>query len=128
MTQLIEPVLLGEFAQDVWEEGVTGADLIAHQFEEKEEHIRSLQILLASYDVDGYDGEAFVLFLEDGKMYEVHGSHCSCYGLEDQWKPEEVTIEELDFRLNNGGGSNAWRIELILLLERLKEIEAEAIN
>ncbi|HDR7066898.1 TPA: hypothetical protein QCW42_004004 [Bacillus cereus] len=126
MTASIEPVLLGEFYG--WDEGRTGADLIAHQFQEKEEYIGSLQILLASYETDLSDGEAFVLFLEDGKMYEVHGSHCSCYGLESQWNPEETTIEELEFRLNNGGGSDAWRIELLLMLEKLKEIEAGAIN
>ncbi|EPC8411017.1 hypothetical protein ACR3AM_005425 [Bacillus thuringiensis] len=126
MTALIEPVLLGEFYG--WDEGRTGADLIAHHFEEKEEYIGSLQILLASYDVEGCEGDAFVLFLEDGKMYEVHGSHCSCFGLENQWSPEEVTIEELEFRLKNGGGSNAWRLELLLVLENLKDIQTEAIN
>ncbi|HHB2481351.1 TPA: hypothetical protein ACORDH_002802 [Bacillus cereus] len=126
MTALIEPVLLGEFCG--WDEGRTGADLIAYHFEEKEEYIGSLQILLASYDIEGCEGDAFVLFLENGKMYEVHGSHCSCFGLENQWNPEETTIKELEFRLNNGGGSEAWRLQLLLVLDNLKRIEAGAIN
>ncbi|WP_168898365.1 hypothetical protein [Bacillus sp. ISTL8] len=126
MTALIEPVLLGEFYG--WDEGRTGADLIAYHFEEKEEYIGSLQILLASYDIEGCEGDAFVLFLENGKMYEVHGSHCSCFGLENQWNPEETTIKELEFRLNNGGGSEAWRLQLLLVLDNLKSIEAGAIN
>jgi len=27
--------------------------------------------------------------------YDVDASHCSCYGFEGQWMPEEVTKEEL---------------------------------
>ncbi len=53
------------------------------------------KILFASYGGGSYDGDAFVLFEENGKLYEVHGSHCSCYGLEGQWKPEETSIEAL---------------------------------
>jgi hypothetical protein len=54
-----------------------------------------VEVLFAYYDGGGYDGTAFVLFRKDGKLYEVHGSHCSCYGLEDQWEPEECTVESL---------------------------------
>ena len=56
------------------------------------------QILFASYDTPSYEGDAFVLLKIDGVLYEVHGSHCSCYGLEDQWDPEETTIEALRMR------------------------------
>ncbi|ASA22615.1 hypothetical protein [Paenibacillus donghaensis] len=59
-------------------------------------------VLFASYGNDNYSGAAWVLFLKDGKLYEVNGSHCSCYGLEDQWSPEEVMLEELEHRLVNG--------------------------
>ena len=55
-------------------------------------------ILFAEYDIDGYDGgSAVVVFHSNttGKYYEVHGSHCSCYGLEGQWEPEEVQLETL---------------------------------
>jgi hypothetical protein len=54
-----------------------------------------LDVIFASYDGGGYDGDASVVFRRDGKLYEVHGSHCSCYGLEDQWDPEEATVESL---------------------------------
>jgi hypothetical protein len=47
-------------------------------------------IILARYDTPPYEGYATVVFVKDGKLYEVHGSHCSCYGLEDQWSPEET--------------------------------------
>ena len=55
-------------------------------------------ILMASYEVPGYEGYAFVLFQRDGQLFEVHGSHCSCYGLEGQWKPEATSWEALAMR------------------------------
>lgn len=60
------------------------------------------QFLFAYYSTEGYEGEAFVFFEENGKLYEVNGSHCSCYGLENQFAPEEVTLEELHFRAKKG--------------------------
>lgn len=42
------------------------------------------EVLLASYGTPDYEGYAFVLFLRDGKLWEVNASHCSCYGLEGQ--------------------------------------------
>jgi hypothetical protein len=52
-------------------------------------------ILFASYTYEDYSGDAFVLFEKDGKYFEVHGGHCSCYGLEDQWSPEEIELDVL---------------------------------
>jgi hypothetical protein len=57
---------------------------------------------LAWYGYGDYDGSAFVLFERDGKLYEVNGGHCSCYGLEGQWDPEEVTMSELERRITKG--------------------------
>ncbi|MCM3257100.1 hypothetical protein M3664_04795 [Paenibacillus lautus] len=59
-------------------------------------------ILFASYGCANYSGDAWVLFENDGKLYEVNGGHCSCYGLEGQWNPEEVLLQELENRLLNG--------------------------
>jgi hypothetical protein len=82
--------VLNEFSEDIKDHGNTN-------------------ILFASYGCDNYEGEAFVLFEKEGKLYEVNGSHCSCYGLEDQWEPEEVLLEELEHRLLSGTfGENAW--------------------
>lgn len=55
-------------------------------------------ILFAAYEGAAYEGAAFVIFRCDGKLYEVHGSHCSCYGLEGQWYEEETTVEALAMR------------------------------
>jgi len=58
--------------------------------------------LLASYGTPSYEGYAFVLFERDGKLYEVNGGHCSCFGLEGQWEPEETTVEAIQHRINRG--------------------------
>lgn len=83
-----------------------------------------VEILLASYGQDGYEGDAFILFRKDGKLYEVNGGHCSCYGLEGQWEPEETSIEALRHRIVNGkcGSSycgNEYGEELTKLLDSL---------
>ena len=49
------------------------------------------EILLAWYEYENCSGDAFVIFERDGKVFEVNGGHCSCYGLEDQWAPEETS-------------------------------------
>lgn len=55
-------------------------------------------ILYAEYTYECYDGSAFVLYEQDGKLFEVHGGHCSCYGLEGQWAPEETSWAALAMR------------------------------
>ena len=59
-------------------------------------------VLFAWYGYGDYCGSAFVLFENDDKLYEVNGSHCSCYGLEGQWDPEEVNVEALTHTLKEG--------------------------
>lgn len=60
------------------------------------------KILFASYGYENYSGDAFVLFEENGELYEVNGGHCSCYGLEGQWTPSLASLEELKYRLTEG--------------------------
>lgn len=70
---------------------------------------QNLKILLASYTNECYEGDAFVLFERDGKLFEVNGGHCSCFGLEGQWEPEETTKEALIHRLDKGDlGVSYW--------------------
>jgi len=71
-------------------------------FQEDADALQGAFILYATYDIDGYEGSAFVLFERDGQLYEVHGSHCSCYGLEGQWEPEETTVDALVHCIKNG--------------------------
>lgn len=65
------------------------------------------EILFASYDTDDYPGDAFVLFERGGVLFEVNGSHCSCYGLEGQWKPEETSWAALALRVPN---KDHWKL------------------
>ena len=60
----------------------TGIDGMKRDFNIDDPYLEGVEILLASYTYKYYVGDAFVLFLKDGKLYEVNGSHCSCYGLE----------------------------------------------
>jgi hypothetical protein len=70
---------------------------------------KDINILFASYGTDNYSGDAWVLFEQNGKLYEVNGGHCSCYGLEGQWEPDEVILVELEHRLLNGTfGEDDW--------------------
>jgi len=68
-----------------------------------------IHILFASYSYANYSGDAWVLFERDGKLFEVNGAHCSCYGLEGQFYPEETTLEAVAHRLTEGKlGKNDW--------------------
>lgn len=82
------------------------------------ERWQRLEVLFAAYTYEDYEGDAFVLFRKDGKLYEVNGSHCSCYGLSergysgetpDQWEPEETTQDALKHRLDEGGTYGVFR-------------------
>jgi hypothetical protein len=81
---------------------------------EKDEYVRTndvddVNILFASYGCANYSGDAWVLFEQNGELFEVNGNHCSCYGLEGQWNPEVVMLEELENRLVKGSfGEDNW--------------------
>lgn len=75
---------------------------VAEWFQEDVKVLEGAKILFAEYEQGDYDGSALVLFSRDGKLYEVYGSHCSCFGLEGQFGPEETSVEALEHRLING--------------------------
>jgi hypothetical protein len=76
-----------------------------------------INILFASYNCGNWEGEAWVLLEKEGKLFEVNAQHCSCYGVEGQWEPEQVSLEELKYRLEKGtlgknGSLNYFATEL----------------
>lgn len=71
---------------------------VAAEFQISLEELEDCKILFAAYDNEDYQGDALVIFAKDGKLYEASGSHCSCYGLEGQWNPEETFLEALKMR------------------------------
>lgn len=58
----------------------------------------TIEILIAIYRQHDYEGYAHVLYADrsttPAELYDVHGSHCSCYGLEGQWEPKPITFRE----------------------------------
>jgi hypothetical protein len=65
--------------------------------------LNDLEILIGYESVGdwGCDSSSFFLLRDkDGNLFEVHGSHCSCFGFEDQFNLEETTVEALKFRTN----------------------------
>jgi len=87
---------LEEMIADFWPGPGYGAD------DHLKDELDGVTILLASYGQWSYEGNAFVLFERGEKLYEVNGSHCSCYGLERQWEPEETTVADLRYRMTHG--------------------------
>ena len=61
--------------------------------------LNSSEVLLAWYGRGCWDGHAMVVYrTKEGQLYEVNGSHCSCYGLEGRWDPEETNYKALAMR------------------------------
>ena len=119
---------IGDWANESWRKTI-GFAAMAQDYELTPDEILDLakcEILIAYYAIDGYDGESFVLFRKDGKLYEVNASHCSCYGLEGQWEPEETTVGALSLRLENSrlgtdyDGDNKFKAELQATLARAR--------
>lgn len=78
-----------------WDSKEDVARDFASSYGELDQNVLNADIIFAAYDTPDYEGYAMVLLRENGKLFEVHGSHCSCYGLEGQWEPEEVEPEVL---------------------------------
>ena len=81
------------------------------------------EVLVASYTYEDYSGSAYVLFRRDGKLFEVHGGHCSCHGLSEesysggptQWQPEEADADSIRHRIVNGTWGEEDRIQEAVL-------------
>lgn len=52
------------------------------------------EVLVAAYETGDYSGTAVVVYRNGETYYSVYGSHCSCYGLEDQFEPDTHTTQE----------------------------------
>lgn len=75
---------------------------VCKDFNVSSDTLKDCRVFVAFYEYADYSGYAFVLYAKGKTLYEVHGSHCSCYGLEDQWTPEDTTVESLDQRIKHG--------------------------
>ena len=109
-----------------WERGSYKESLEAmlNDFSINRSYIDGCKIIFAAYTYEDYIGEAFVLFKENGVLYEVNGSHCSCYGLENQWNPEETNFEVLKMRFQPGYLFKGFKNELMKVI---KEMEMDEV-
>lgn len=104
-------------------EGVYDVDNLTPEQIAKYDHV---SVLLASYTHEGYEGSAYVLFINtnDGELYENYGSHCSCFGLEEQWGEELTTLESLKHRVTEGTlgsySSNSFKDEIRQVIHELE--------
>lgn len=67
--------------------------------------LRDSDLFFAVYSCESYEGSAIIVFgkrkwnqttrKNEYTLYRVNGGHCSCYGLEGQWKPEPTIVEQL---------------------------------
>jgi hypothetical protein len=94
-------------------EGMSLSEVYQHiitEYEAKKEEVKPFDILIAYESVGDYGCDSTSFFLLKHKktkqFYVNHGSHCSCYGFEGQWEPEETTLEYLKsdhFYFSTGG-------------------------
>ncbi len=77
--------------------------------------------VFAEYQVSGYEGYSTVISSKDGKKFNVvEGSHCSCYGLENQWEPTDHTKKDLEKMMEaTYGFFHDHRSELEKWIERI---------
>jgi hypothetical protein len=78
---------------------------VLNEFSVEDESMNDVIPLFASYNHEGYEGDATVVYMKDQKLWLVQGSHCSCYGLENQWQPEDMPLEALEHLCDAGNYS-----------------------
>jgi hypothetical protein len=75
------------------------------------------EVIIATYQTGGYEGDAWVVYRNGNKYFTVDGGHCSCHGLEGQWEPEEyelgVIINVLEIAGHSYGAQGEYR-QLVL--------------
>lgn len=91
-----------------------------------------MDLIVAWYEYESYEGSAFVVYRDrrDGKVYQVLGGHCSCYGLEGQWQPEEVSAAEILARpeyVETYGWSDEQKAESRRVNEAMRTALTEAL-
>jgi len=86
---------------------------IAEAYKVDIESLARYQILIADNEQWDYKESSWFLLrdINTGKLYENHASHCSCYGYEGQWEPEETSVEYL--LSNNSDVSSEYRQEIL---------------
>lgn len=109
-------LILKEFCNDTPES-------LAKLFEVPVENLGIAEIIAGWQESWCYEESIWVLYIgTDGKLYEVSGEHCSCYGLEGQWNPAETSWKYLASDKFGVSGMESAEIEAVraLAAERIK--------
>jgi hypothetical protein len=100
---------------------------IANDYQVSQSFVDNYQILIAQLDGDGgYEESSYFLLVEKstGGLFEVSGSHCSCYGFEGQFEPVATSIEylisEKAYFGNNDQVKNFIQCHLVKMIRYLK--------
>lgn len=97
-----------------WEDVVFNfSDVSEYDSEDKKKNILELmpepeKVYLAIYGGGSYDGDALVAYRQGNRYFTVEGGHCSCYGLEGQWNPEEYQDRDLFLKSLDRRIEQAW--------------------
>jgi hypothetical protein len=88
-----------------------------------EERLKTLNILIAYENTEGYESSCSYLFQEKrtGKLFEMHGSHCSCHGYEGLFTSLDETDVPTLFSIVQNGGGDWYSIKEIVSQYVLKE-------
>lgn len=102
---------------------------VVSSYEVDASEVDKYEVLVAYESVGswGCDSISWILLKdkETGKLFETHGSHCSCYGFEGQFEPEETTVEYLQsdkFYFCCGGYDNSPEENERLIKEYLSKL------
>jgi len=60
------------------------------------------EFVYAIYNQPAYEGRVDVVYCRDGKWWHVSGGHCSSYGLDNQWEPQETDPRDHFLALSQG--------------------------
>lgn len=82
----------GVWTAPTWDDRLNTAEEVLEAFDvgagEGAGQYADIRVIAAFYSQENYAGYADVYFEQNGVLYEVHGSHCSCMGLGGQWANE----------------------------------------
>jgi hypothetical protein len=99
-----------EDLKDLSEFGIKGHLMV--QYTAGPDVLDKLKVLVAYESVGDWGCDSSSYFLlkdkETNELFEVHGSHCSCFGFENQFELEPTTLEALKFRIQNGNGNSVF--------------------
>jgi hypothetical protein len=77
---------------------MTAAEVRAHMisaFQITKDDLAPYQVLIAFEWDGGYEEANWFLLRKGKRLFENHASHCSCYGFEGQFEPEQTTLKYL---------------------------------